>query len=134
MEKEDFKRLELLGAEAIRLKSKLERLRNASTVPATNYSPAGGRNGTGDAVSRAVCKEDEMLNEIDTVKKEMHDIISTEKDEQMQELLRLRFVEMLSWSKVAERLGYDSGSPVFKRYKRYKRKMEMDMETEHGVK
>lgn len=134
MEKEDFKRLESLGGDAIRLRNKLVRIRNASTVRATNYSTAGGRSGTGDVVSRAVCKEDEILCEIDTVKEEMHNIISTEEDEQMRKLLRLRFIEMLSWSKVAEKLGYDSGSPVFKRFKRYKNKMEMDMETEHGVK
>lgn len=135
MTPEDFKRLEELGADAIRLKNRLERIRTASAVPATNYSSAGGRGGSADPVSRAVCREDDTRCELIATQNKMREIIATEGKEQMRDLLNLRFVDGLSWAKVADRLGYEAGSPVYKRFKRYrKKKMEMDMETKRDVK
>ncbi len=122
MTQEDFRRLEELGAEAIRLKNRLERIKIASAVPATNYSSAGGRGGSGDPVSRAVCREDETQCKLFAVQNKMRQIIATEEKEQMRDLLSLRFVETLSWAKVANRLGYEGGSSVYKRFKRYRKK------------
>lgn len=122
MTQEDFKCLEKLGAEAIRLKNRLERIKTASEVQATNYSSAGGRSGSGDPVSRVVCREDETQRELLTVQNKMRQIIETEEKEQMRDLLNLRFIEMLTWERVAHELGYEGGSSVYKRFKRYKNK------------
>lgn len=134
MEKEDFKRLESLGGDAIRLRNKLVRMRNASTVRATDYSSAGGRNGTGDLVGHMVCKMDEALQEFAATHEEMRRIVKTERDELMQRLLHLRFIEMLSWKKVADAMGYNDSAAVYRRFKRYRAKMTIDTTMKHDVK
>lgn len=126
MTQKEFRRMENLGAETIRIKNKLERMENGSTIPATNYASTSGRAGTGDSVSRAVCKKDELQRQMQSARDELQEIILTEEKADIRKLLTCRFLHLLSWAKVAEQLGYVDGSAVYKKFKRYKRKMDMD--------
>lgn len=126
MTPKNFRRMEKLGAETIRMKNKLDRIENGSTIPATNYASTGGRAGTGDSVSRAVCQKDELQRQMQSARDELQEIILTEERADIRKLLTCRFVQLLSWAKVAEQLDYVDGSAVYKKFKRYKRKMDMD--------
>lgn len=126
MTPKNFRRMENLGAETIRIKNKLERIKNGSTIPATNYASTSGRAGTGDSVSWAVCQKDELQRQMQSARDELQEIILTEERADIRKLLTCRFVQLLSWTKVAEQLNYVDGSAVYKKFKRYKRKMDMD--------
>lgn len=134
MTKADFEKLEELFKGRQKLKGRLRDLRNASEVSAVNYSATGGNGGTGDCVSRTVCSVDETEREISENEQAMNRLIDTEDKAHMRELLRLHFVHMLSWAKIAAKMGYNDSAAVYRKFKRYKRKMTMDTTMPHGVK
>ena len=105
MTRSDYDRLKELSAETKRLKKRLRAGKNGSFVPAVNYSGMGGNASTGDSVSRMVCDWSGMEERIASNTVEMGNIIDTEPDADMRELLWARFVQHKTWLQIACALG-----------------------------
>ena len=120
----DLERLDELREETNRLRSRLERLRNASVVSATNYSQTGGNGGTGDPVSRTACSaadiEEEMLRNV----LEMVEIIDKIPSEKTRKIFRRRYINRRTWSQIADELGYSDERNLRRRVSRYKNRVK----------
>lgn len=106
MTKADLDRLEEIRDELKRLRSRLESLRNASVVSATNYSQTSAGGGTGDPVARMVYAMDEVEYSIGMLKTEGCGILRDVQPESLQDVLALYYLECLpSWSDVSRAMG-----------------------------
>lgn len=102
----DLKRLEEIRDELKRLRSRLEWLRNASTVSATNYSQIGAGGSTGDPVARTVYAMDDVEYRIGMLKVEGCGILRDVEPDSLQEVLALFYLEGLpSWAAVSRAMG-----------------------------
>lgn len=116
----DLKRLDELHKETNKLRSRLESLRNASVVSATNYSQTGGNGGTGDPVAEAACSVADVEEEILRNVLEMVEIIDKIPSEKTRKIFRRRYINQRTWSQIADELGYVSAQGPRKRMKGYK--------------
>lgn len=120
MTEADLERLDKLRNETKQLRSRLESLRNASTVSAVNYSGTGVGSGTGDPVSRTACSvadiEDQILHNV----LEMVEIIDKIPSEKTRKIFRRRYINQQTWSQIADEMGYVSAQGPRKRMNRYK--------------
>ena len=120
----DLKRLDELREETNKLRNRLESLRNASVVSATNYSQTGGNGGTGDPVSRTACSaadiEEEMLRNV----LEMVEIIDKIPSEKTRKIFRRRYINRRTWSQIADELGYSDERNLRRRVSRYKNRVK----------
>ena len=111
----DLKRLNELRKETNKLRSRLESLRNASPVSATNYSGTGTGSGTGDPVAEVACSAVDVDRKIKDNLKEMQVIIDTVKTDnigivrdidRLHKLLELYYVEGKSYEKLYREMFY----------------------------
>lgn len=106
MTKADLDQLEEIRAEIKHLKARLESLRNASVVSATNYSQTGVGGSTSDCVSRAVIARGEIEYRIGMLKMHGCCILRDVEQDSLQEALVLYYLEgMRSWSDVSRAMG-----------------------------
>ena len=105
----DLERLDNLAAETKQLRSRLESLRNASPVSATNYSQTGGNGGTGDPVSRTACSAADVDRKITSNLVKMGDLINTIRSEDLRELFRRKYIHWQSWPQIADEMPRYSG-------------------------
>ena len=120
MTTDDLKRLDELHEETNKLRSRLESLRNASPVSATNYSGIGGNGGTVDPVSSVACSTADIEEEILRNVLEMVEIIDKIPSEKTRKIFRRRYINQRTWSQIADELGYVSSQGPRKRMKGYK--------------
>lgn len=116
----DLERLDDLRKETNKLRSRLESLRNASTVSAVNYSGAGVGSGTGDPVAEAACSAADIEEEILRNVLEMVEIIDKIPSEKTRKIFRRRYINQKTWAQIADELGYVSAQGPRKRMKGYK--------------
>lgn len=109
MTADDLERLDELRKETNKLRSRLESLRSASPVSATNYSQAGGKGGTGDPVAKAACSAADVDKKITSNLVEMGDIINTIHSEDLRELFRRIYIHWQSWPQIANEMPRYSG-------------------------
>lgn len=126
--------LETLSVETARLRERLRRLRNASVILPSNSSGSGRGGDAGDPVGDMVGACIDLEERINACKEDMLSIIRSELSPEMRKLLMYRFVVAWSWRKVAEAMMYGDGAAVYRKFKRYKRKMTTDKTTPNGVK
>lgn len=102
MTKADLDRLEEIRDELKRLKTRIESIRNASVVSATNYSQTSTGGGTGDRVSRTVVAVDEIEYRTHMLRCEGYSILGDVQPESLQDVLALYYLECLpSWAAVS---------------------------------
>lgn len=131
----DLERLDNLVAETNRLRSRLESLRNASPVSATNYSQTGGNGGAGDPVAEAACSAADIEEEILRNVLEMVEIIDKIPSEKTRKIFRRRYINQKTWAQIADELGYVSAQGPRKRMKGYKMAVSVPSEyPSNGVK
>lgn len=116
----DLERLDELHKATNKLRSRLESLRNASPVSATNYSSSGAGSGTGDPVAEAACSVADVEEEILRNVLEMVEIIDKIPSEKTRKIFRRRYINQRTWSQIADELGYVSAQGPRKRMKGYK--------------
>ena len=117
----DLNRLDELRKETNRLRSRLESLRNASEVSATNYSGAGVGSGTGDCVSRAVLSVIAVEDKIRQAQAAMLDIIDTIPDAKTRKIFRRKYIDLCTWNQIADEFGYADEQGPRARVRRYKK-------------
>ena len=117
----DLKRLEEIRDELTRLRSRLEWLRNASVVSATNYSQTGGNGGTGDCVSRTVLSVMDVEDKIRQKQAAMLDIIDTIPDAKTRKIFRRKYIDLCTWNQIADEFGYADEQGPRARVRRYKK-------------
>ena len=120
----DLKRLDELREETNRLRSRIEWLRNASVVSATNYSQTGGNGGTGDPVAEAACSASDIEEEILRNVLEMVEIIDKIPSEKTRKIFRRRYINRRTWSQIADELGYSDERNLRRRVSRYKNRVK----------
>ena len=120
----DLERLDNLAAETKQLRSRLESLRNASPVSATNYSGIGGNGGTGDPVSRTACSVADIEEEMLRNALEMVEIIDKIPSEKTRKIFRRRYINRRTWSQIADELGYSDERNLRRRVSRYKNRVK----------
>ena len=116
----DLKRLDELREATNKLRSRLESLRNASVVSATNYSQTGAGSGTGDPVAEAACSAADVEEQILRNVLEMVEIIDKIPSEKTRKIFRRRYINQQTWSQIADEMGYVSAQGPRKRMNRYK--------------
>lgn len=117
----DLKRLDELREETNKLRSRLESLRNASVVSATNYSQKGGNGDTGDCVSRAVLSVMDVEDKIRQAQAAMLDIIDTIPDAKTRKIFRRKYIDLCTWNQIADEFGYADEQGPRARVRRYKK-------------
>lgn len=102
-------RYRLAGAAVRRLQGELARWETQAAVLTARYGGASGR-GSDDPLQRAVeemlALRDELAEELQrqvALRREIEGAVQQVEDERLRELLRLRYIEGLTWEKVAER-------------------------------
>lgn len=119
----DLKRLDELAADTKKLRTELSRLRNASSVSATNYSSSGAGSGTCDPVSRTACFaadiEDQMLRNV----LEMVEIIDGVPTPYTRRVMRMRYINGYSWGRIAQELGYTDSAAPYRLLLRYRKRI-----------
>ena len=119
----DLERLDELREATNKLRSRLESLRNASPVSATNYSQTGGNGGTGDPVAKAACSatdvEEEMLRNV----LEMVEIIDSVPTPYTRRVMRMRYINGYSWGRIAQELGYTDSAAPYRLLRRYRKRI-----------
>ena len=137
----DLKRLDELREATNKLRSRLESLRNASPVSATNYSSSGAGSGTGDPVAKAACSaadiEDQVLHNV----LEMVEIIDSVPTPYTRRVMRMRYISGYSWGRIAQELGYTDSAAPYRLLLRYRKRImskhprnDNSVTTEKGVK
>ena len=137
----DLERLDNLAAETKQLRSRLEWLRNASPVSATNYSSSGAGSGTSDPVAKAACSaadiEDQILHNV----LEMVEIIDSVPKPYTRRVMRMRYINGDSWGRIAQELGYTDSAAPYRLLLRYRKRImskhprnDNSVTTEKGVK
>lgn len=117
----DLKRLDELREETSGMRSRLESLRNASTVSAVNYSGTGVGSGTSDCVSRAVLSVITIEDKIRQVQAAMLDIIDTIPDAKTRKIFRRKYIDLCTWNQIADEFGYADEQGPRARVRRYKK-------------
>ena len=117
----DLNRLDDLREATNKLRNRLESLRNASTVSATNYSGVGAGSGTGDPVSRAVLSVMTIEDKIRQVQAAMLDIIDTIPDAKTRKIFRRKYIDLCTWNQIADEFGYADEQGPRARVRRYKK-------------
>ena len=119
----DLERLDELREATNKLRSRLESLRNASVVSATNYSQTGGNGGTGDPVSHTACSvadiEDQILHNV----LEMVEIIDSVPTPYTRRVMRMRYINGYSWGRIAQELGYTDSAAPYRLLLRYRKRI-----------
>lgn len=115
----DLERLDELAAKTKKLRTELNRLRNAPEVSAVNYSGAGAGSGTGDCVSRVVLSVMDVEDKIRRAQAAMLDIIDTISSTKTRKIFRRKYVDGWSCSRIADDLGYLDERSVRRRIRRY---------------
>lgn len=105
-------RYRLAGLAVQRLTEEIARWEAQAVALTARYGEASGSGGE-DSLQRAVEKmlelRDELAEELRrqlAIRREIEEAIRVVEDERLQELLRLRYIEGLTWERVAERMGY----------------------------
>lgn len=117
----DLKRLDELREETNSLRNRLESLRNASMVSATNYSQTGTGSGTGDCVSCAVLSVMGVEDKIRQAQAAMLDIIDTIPDAKTRKIFRRKYIDLCTWNQIADEFGYADEQGPRARVRRYKK-------------
>lgn len=117
----DLERLDELHKETNGLRNRLESLRNASAVSATNYSGTGAGSGTGDCVSRTVLSVMTIEDKIRQVQAAMLDIIDTIPDAKTRKIFRRKYIDLCTWNQIADEFGYADEQGPRARVRRYKK-------------
>ena len=117
----DLERLDELREATNKLRSRLESLRNASLVSATNYSGAGGNGGTGDPVSSVVLSVIAVEDKIRQAQAAMLDIIDTIPDAKTRKIFRRKYIDLCTWNQIADEFGYADEQGPRARVRRYKK-------------
>lgn len=120
MTEADLNRLDELRKATNKLRSRLEWLRNASVVSATNYSGAVAGSDTGDPVAEAACSAADVEEQILRNVLEMVEIIDKIPSEKTRKIFRRRYINQQTWSQIANEMGYVSAQGPRKRMNRYK--------------
>ena len=89
------------------------RLRALSMRVAQSFHQYGGKNGTSDRVGRSIAKIDKLEHDIDreidrlvVLREEIMRTISQVENEQLRTILEMRYINLMSWRKIAAKLGY----------------------------
>ncbi len=100
----------LAGLAVQRLTEEIARWEAQAVALTARYGEASGSSGE-DSLQRAVEKMLELRDELAadfrrqlTIRREIEEAIRALEDERLRELLRLRYLEGLTWDKVAERM------------------------------
>lgn len=102
----DLERLEEIREKIISAKHRLESLRSASVVSATNYSQTSVGGGTGDCVSRMICSVDDIEYSIGMLESEGYGILREVEPQSLRGMLVLYYLEGLpSWTAVSRAMG-----------------------------
>lgn len=117
----DLKRLDELRKETNRLRNRLESLRNASPVSATNYSQTGGNGGTGDPVAEAACSVVDIDRKIRENEFEMRMIINMIPSQKTREIFDRKYIECQSEDRIADEMGYLEKRGVTRRVERFRK-------------
>ena len=137
----DLERLDELAAKTKQLRSRLESLRSASPVSATNYSQAGGKGSTGDPVAKAACSAADIEDQILRNVLEMVEIIDGVPTPYTRRVMRMRHINGYSWGRIAQELGYTDSAAPYRLLLRYRKRImskhprnDNSVTTEKGVK
>ena len=123
MNADDLERLDELRKETNRLRSRIEWLRNASVVSATNYSQTGGNGGTGNPVAEAACSAADVEEEILRNVLEMVEIIDGVPTPYTRRVMRMRYINGYSWGRIAQELGYMDSAAPYRLLLRYRKRI-----------
>lgn len=116
----DLNRLDELRKETNKLRSRLESLRNASPVSATNYSGVGAGSGTGDPVAEAACSAADIDRKIRENEFEMRMIINMIPSQKTREIFDRKYIECQSEDRIADEMGYLEKRGVTRRVERFR--------------
>ena len=116
----DLDRLDELRKETNKLRSRLEWLRNASVVSATNYSQTGVGSGTGDPVAEAACSAADLNKKIRENEFEMRMIINMIPSQKPREIFDRKYIECQSDDRIADEMGYLEKRGVTRRMERFR--------------
>ena len=117
----DLERLDELREATGKLRSRLESLRNASVVSATNYSQTGGNGGTGDPVAEAACSAADLDRKIRENEFEMRMIINMIPSQKTREIFDRKYIECQSEDRIADEMGYLEKRGVTRRVERFRK-------------
>ena len=117
----DLERLDELREETNKLRSRLESLRNASVVSATNYSQTGGNGGTGDPVAEAACSAADLDRKIRENEFEMRMIINMIPSQKTREIFDRKYIECQSEDRIADEMGYLEKRGITRRVERFRK-------------
>lgn len=123
MTAEDFNKLDELRNDLFTLRERLSGLKSASAVSAVNYSGTGGNDGTGDSVANTAVKIVDIENAILRCVLAMVEIIDTVPKAYTRKVMRLRYVNSLSWNQIAQRLGYTDSAAPYRLLRRYRNRI-----------
>ena len=121
MNASDLERLDELRKETNKLRSRLESLRNASPVSATNYSQTGGNGGTGDPVAEAACSAVDLDRKIRENEFEMRMIINMIPSQKTREIFDRKYIEYQSEDRIADEMGYLEKRGATRRVERFRK-------------
>lgn len=116
----DLERLDNLAAKTKQLRIRLESLRNASVVSATNYSQTGGNGGTGDPVAEAACSVADLDRKIRENEFEMRMIINMIPSQKTREIFDRKYIECQSEDRIADEMGYLEKRGITRRVERFR--------------
>lgn len=96
-----------------RLALEIERWRSRGERMTAGYGPAPGGAGEGRSLERTVVRIDELTrrliekrDELVSLRLSMGEAIDAAPDPRLRELLRLRYIEGMTWEAIAERMNY----------------------------
>ena len=121
MNASDLERLDELRKETNKLRSRLESLRNASTVSAVNYSGTGVGSGTGDPVAEVACSAADLDRKIRKNEFEMRMIINMIPSKKTREIFDRKYIECQSEDRIADEMGYLEKRGVTRRVERFRK-------------
>lgn len=124
MTQNDLETIERNRREMMRLRSQLMRLREpVGAIPITGM-PSGG--GGGNSVESLVIQQDTIRAEIDALQQESRRICFQVEPPRTRRIFVLHYAEGLSWSKVADEMGYTDDSIPRKMVREYLRRQNFD--------
>ena len=115
----ELDRLNEMYAETEHLQNRLNAIRNASEVSATNYSQTAAGIGTGDRVSRTVLSVMDVEDKIRRAQACMLDIIDTISDAKTRKICRRRYIDRRTWSQITDEMGYIDADSARRRWRRF---------------
>lgn len=101
--------------EETRLSQEIERWRTMAEHMTAGYGPVRSGTGDGRKLERTVAKLSELISQLTAQREELiamrytiEAAINAMEDDRLRWLLKLRYIEGMTWECVAERMGYDT--------------------------